>query len=97
MWRCQKQKRTHRYGSPCKSQFDFLGNEAIKPRMSCNCGNYKRLHYPNYLLKYELVYEFGVRGIRSDTDVAKLRKLFRTGVSEGLRVEVSNLREVKVN
>jgi hypothetical protein len=49
---------------------------------------------PNYLLKDELIYELGVRGIRSDADVPNLRKLFRTVVSEGLRVEVSNLREV---
>jgi hypothetical protein len=48
---------------------------------------------PNYLLKDELNYELGVRGIKSKADTQQLRKLFRSLVHENLYVEVSYLHE----
>jgi hypothetical protein len=48
---------------------------------------------PNYLLKDELKYELGVRGIKSKADTQQLRKLFRSLVVEDLDVEVSYLHE----
>ena len=33
---------------------------------------------PNFLLKDELLYELGIRGIHSDADTLGLRKLFRS-------------------
>jgi hypothetical protein len=46
---------------------------------------------PNFMLKDELLYELGIRGISSDADVQTLRKLFRSVVSEDLTVDLSKV------
>jgi hypothetical protein len=46
---------------------------------------------PNFLLKDELLYELGIRGIGSDADVQTLRRLFRSVVSEELPVDLSKV------
>jgi hypothetical protein len=42
------------------------------------------------------VYEFWIRGMSSDADVQTLRRLFRSVVSEGLPIDVSNLSSLGV-
>jgi hypothetical protein len=49
---------------------------------------------PNYLLKDELLYELGTRGISSDADIQTLRKLFRSVSARDLSLEVSYLQEL---
>jgi hypothetical protein len=51
----------------------------------------------NYLLKDELLYELGIRGIVSEADVPALRKLFRTVIAEGVLVQISKLHATNVN
>jgi hypothetical protein len=51
---------------------------------------------PKFLLKDELLYELCIRGISSDTNVQTLRRLFKSLVSEGLPVDVSNLSSLGV-
>ena len=42
---------------------------------------------PNFLLKDEVLYELGIRGITSDADVHTLRKLFPSVAAEDLPVD----------
>ena len=51
---------------------------------------------PNFLLKDELLYELGIRGISSNADVQTLRRLFRSGVSEGLPVDLSKVSSLSI-
>ena len=50
----------------------------------------------NFLLKDELQYELNIRGINSEADVQTLRKLFRSVVAEGLRIDLCNLYSLSV-
>jgi len=46
---------------------------------------------PNFLLKDEVLYELGIRGITSDADVHTLRKLFQSVAAEDLPVDSKKL------
>jgi hypothetical protein len=49
----------------------------------------------NYLLRDELLYELGIRGITSEVEIHSLRKLFRSVVARDIPVEVSYLKGAK--
>jgi hypothetical protein len=51
---------------------------------------------PNYLLKDELLYELGIRGITSEGDIASLRKLFRSSVARNLPIDVYCLKGLQL-
>ena len=51
---------------------------------------------PNFLLKDEILYELGIRGISSDADVQTLRRLFRSAVAEGLPVDLSKVSSLSI-
>jgi hypothetical protein len=46
---------------------------------------------PNHLLKDELRYELGIRGISSNADTQSLRNLFRSVASRALTLQFSDL------
>jgi hypothetical protein len=52
---------------------------------------------PNYLLKDELLYQLGIRGITSEGDIDSLRKLFRSSVARNLPINVDCLKGLQLN